>query len=134
MLKLQYPICCGVDIHKKLIVATIVTTDSKESQSMNKKRSLPSTLISKSSTTGELKIVAITSAWNPLASIGFLFLITSNQTSKSVSLIQSMSRPSKEICPDCKSRCLFKAFNGSMCPCCYQKQKGTLFCSQIWTH
>lgn len=28
MLKLQYPICCGVDVHKKLIVATIVTTDS----------------------------------------------------------------------------------------------------------
>ncbi len=27
MLKLQYPICCGVDVHKKLIVATIVTTD-----------------------------------------------------------------------------------------------------------
>ena len=31
MLKLQYPICCGVDVHKNLIVATItiVTTDSK---------------------------------------------------------------------------------------------------------
>lgn len=28
MLKLQYPICCGVDVHKKIIVATIVTTDS----------------------------------------------------------------------------------------------------------
>ncbi|KMZ53000.1 IS110 family transposase [Dorea sp. D27] len=28
MLKLQYPICCGVDVHKKLIVATIVFTDS----------------------------------------------------------------------------------------------------------
>jgi len=27
LLKLQYPICCGVDVHKKLIVATIVTTD-----------------------------------------------------------------------------------------------------------
>lgn len=28
MLKLQYPICCGVDVHKNLIVATVVTTDS----------------------------------------------------------------------------------------------------------
>lgn len=28
MLKLQYPICCGVDVHKNVIVATIVTTDS----------------------------------------------------------------------------------------------------------
>lgn len=29
MLKLQYPICCGVDVHKKIIVATIVTTNTK---------------------------------------------------------------------------------------------------------
>lgn len=28
MMKLVYPICCGVDIHKKIIVATIVFTDN----------------------------------------------------------------------------------------------------------
>lgn len=27
MMKLAYPICCGVDVHKKVIVATIVFTD-----------------------------------------------------------------------------------------------------------
>lgn len=28
MLELAYPVCCGVDVHKNSIVATIVTTDS----------------------------------------------------------------------------------------------------------
>lgn len=28
MMKLIYPICCGLDVHKKVIVATIVTTDN----------------------------------------------------------------------------------------------------------
>lgn len=28
MMKLVYPICCGVDVHKKVIVATIVSTDN----------------------------------------------------------------------------------------------------------
>lgn len=29
MMKLVYPVCCGVDVHKNSIVATIVSTDSK---------------------------------------------------------------------------------------------------------
>ena len=28
MMRLAYPICCGLDVHKKVIVATIVTTDN----------------------------------------------------------------------------------------------------------
>ena len=28
MMRLVYPICCGLDVHKKVIVATIVTTDN----------------------------------------------------------------------------------------------------------
>ena len=27
MMKLKYSICCGLDVHKKVIVATIVTTN-----------------------------------------------------------------------------------------------------------
>lgn len=27
MMKLKYPICCGLDVHKNVIVATIVTTN-----------------------------------------------------------------------------------------------------------
>ena len=28
MMRLVYPVCCGLDVHKKVIVATIVTTDN----------------------------------------------------------------------------------------------------------
>ena len=28
-MKIVHPICCGMDIHKNIIVATIATTDSK---------------------------------------------------------------------------------------------------------
>ena len=28
MMRIVYPICCGLDVHKKVIVATIVTTDN----------------------------------------------------------------------------------------------------------
>ena len=29
MLKVYYPICCGIDVHKKMVVATIATTDKE---------------------------------------------------------------------------------------------------------
>lgn len=29
MMKLVYPVCCGVDVHKNTIVATIVSTDNQ---------------------------------------------------------------------------------------------------------
>ena len=29
MMKLKYSICCGLDVHKKIIVATIVTTNKE---------------------------------------------------------------------------------------------------------
>ncbi len=28
MLKIAYPICCGIDVHKKFVVATLATTNS----------------------------------------------------------------------------------------------------------
>jgi len=28
MIKIVYPICCGLDVHKKILVATITKTDS----------------------------------------------------------------------------------------------------------
>ncbi len=33
MMRLVYPVCCGLDVHKKVIVATIVTTDNNGSSS-----------------------------------------------------------------------------------------------------
>ncbi len=37
MMRLAYPICCGLDVHKKVIVATIVTTDSNGISSYSQK-------------------------------------------------------------------------------------------------
>lgn len=54
-----------------------------------------STRISKGFTTGLSKIIAIMFAWNPLVSIGFLFLIISKMTSMSASHIPNMSKSSK---------------------------------------
>lgn len=37
MMRLVYPICCGLDVHKKVIVATIVTTNSSGISEYNQK-------------------------------------------------------------------------------------------------
>ena len=38
MLKIVYPICCGIDVHKTFIVATIASTDSKNLTTYRTKR------------------------------------------------------------------------------------------------
>lgn len=38
MLKIVYPICCGMDVHKNFVVACIATTDSKGVTTYKKKR------------------------------------------------------------------------------------------------
>ena len=38
MLKIVYPICCGVDVHKRFIVATIATTNDENITSYLTKR------------------------------------------------------------------------------------------------
>ncbi len=84
MIKLKYSICCGLDVHKNVIVAAIVTTD-KDGISEYKQRSFqPSTRIFRSTTTGLSRIIVIMPAWNPQESIGFLFLIISKTTLGSV--------------------------------------------------
>ena len=37
MMRLVYPVCCGLDVHKKVIVATIVTTDNNGISSYSQK-------------------------------------------------------------------------------------------------
>lgn len=37
MMKLKYSICCGLDVHKKVIVATIVTTNKEGISEYNQK-------------------------------------------------------------------------------------------------
>lgn len=42
--------------------------------------------------------------------------------------------PARKIRPYCKSWCLFETYDGSVCSCSDQKQKGTLLCNQIWAN
>ena len=95
MMKLKYSICCGLDVHKNVIVATIVTTN-KDGISEYKQKSF-STInrIFKSFTSGLSRIIAIMFVWNPPESIGFLFLIISKMTLMSALHIRSMSKPLK---------------------------------------
>ena len=37
MMKLKYSICCGLDVHKNVIVATIVTTNKEDISEYNQK-------------------------------------------------------------------------------------------------
>ena len=80
MMKLKYPICCGLDVHKNVIVATIVITN-RDGVSEYRQKSF-STINSdiQSFTTGLSRIIVITFVWNPQESIGFLFLIISKRT------------------------------------------------------
>ena len=65
-MKLKHSICCGLDVHKNVIVATIVITDKDG--------------MFKGFTTGSSRIIVIMFVWNPQESIGFLFLIISKMT------------------------------------------------------
>ena len=95
MMKLKYFICCGVDVYKNVIVVTIVTIIKTAYPNTSKHSFQPSTRTFKNSTTGSSKIIAITFVWNPLESIGFLFLIISKMTLIPVSRIRSMSKALK---------------------------------------
>lgn len=73
MLKIYSFNCAGLDVHKNLIVATIGITDKKTRDTEYiQKDSLLLTLISITLKTGLLNTNALMSAWNLLASTGFL--------------------------------------------------------------
>ena len=73
-MKVVYSTCCGVDVHKTFLVATIKLP--KASGLPTKKNvSLLSTVISGVSNSGSLIIPVLMSVWNLPASTGFLFLI-----------------------------------------------------------
>ena len=72
-MKVVYQTCCGVDVHKSFLVATIIKTTSGIEPSYQKKRFSTSTILSCSSKTGLLKINVVMSVWNLLVNTGFLF-------------------------------------------------------------
>ena len=95
MIKLKYSICCGLDVHKNVIVATIVLPIKTEYLNISKNPFQLSIRIFKGFTTGLSRIIAIMFVWNPPESIGFLFLIISKMTLMSALHIRSMSKPLK---------------------------------------
>ena len=83
-MKLKYSICCGLDVHKNVIVATIVKTNSLGiSEYKGKSFSTINSDIQKF-TIGLSRIIVIMFVWNPQESTGFLFLIISKKTSMCV--------------------------------------------------
>lgn len=72
-MKVVYSTCCGVDVHKTFLVATIIKTTKGVQPSYQKNVSLLSTVISGVSNSGSLIIPVLMSVWNLPVSIGFPF-------------------------------------------------------------
>ena len=74
-MKVTYQSCCGVDVHKSFLVATIVkTTGGIEPSYQNKRFSTFNNSILEFKR-WLLEMIATMSAWNPLVNTGFLSLI-----------------------------------------------------------
>lgn len=69
MMRLIYPICCGLDVHKKVIVATIVTTNSSGISEYHQK-SFATIILT-------FRTVNM-STWNPLVSIARTYSVYNN--------------------------------------------------------
>ena len=74
-MKVTYQTCCGVDVHKSFLVATIVKTTGGIEPSYQKKRFSPLTIQFLNSSNGFSTMIAMISAWNPQVNTGFLSLI-----------------------------------------------------------
>ena len=72
-MKVVYSTCCGVDVHKTFLVATIIKTTKGVQPSYQKNVSLLSTVISGVSNSGSLIIPVLMSVWNLPVSIDSCF-------------------------------------------------------------
>ena len=72
-MKVTYQTCCGVDVHKSFLVATIVKTTGGIEPSYQKKRFFHLLTIQfLNSSNGFATMIAMMSAWNPQVNTGFL--------------------------------------------------------------
>ena len=90
MLSVKHFVCCGMDVHKKFIVATIAVTDYRGVTSYIKKR-----FATFNSDLKALKKWLLDHNWNPPVNTGFPFLISWKIPAMSLSPIPNMSGPSK---------------------------------------
>ena len=70
-MKVTFQTCCGVDIHKSFLVATIIKTTGGIEPSYQKRRFSTFNNSILEFKNGYLKMNASMSAWNPLVSTGF---------------------------------------------------------------
>ena len=73
LLKIVYPICCGVDVHKKFLVGTIITTQpgSLEPHYQKRRFSTFNSDLNRFADWLYANNCLDVSAWNPPESIGF---------------------------------------------------------------
>lgn len=95
MLKIVYPICCGMDVYKNFIVALHCNYRRQEYNHLQKADSLPSPTTCAAVLSGLLKITAPISAWNLRGNIGFLSTTHWNLPVKSFSLTRNMRNQSE---------------------------------------
>ena len=74
-MKVTYQTCCGVDVHKSFLVATIVKPLVALSLLYQKKRFSTLTVQFLNSSNGFSTMIAMMSVWNPPVNTGFLSLI-----------------------------------------------------------
>ncbi len=74
-MKVTYQNCCGVDVHKSFLVATIIKTSGGVEPDYQKRNAFPPLItLYLNSSSGFLTMNAAMSAWNPLVNTGFLSL------------------------------------------------------------
>ncbi len=95
MLKIDYPVFCGMDVHKKLVIASIAFTDFKNVTTYKKKRVATFNSDLKSLEKSLLTTITLKSAWNLPGNTEFLFLIFWKNYAMSLSP-QNMSELSKD--------------------------------------
>lgn len=73
-MKVVYQTCCGVDVHKSFLVATIIKTTSGVDLRIKRSVSPPLTILFCNSKNGLLKTNVAMSVWNLRENTGFLSL------------------------------------------------------------
>lgn len=91
MLKIVYPICCGIDVHKNLLLHVLLLLTLMVLQLTNQSTFLLSQRVCGSCRNGFAPIPVLRSVWNLPVSIGYQCLIFWSQPVKSHLLILSMS-------------------------------------------
>ena len=90
MLKIVYPICCGMDVHKSFVVAYIASTNDQGATTYKSKRFSTFKETCGAVLHGSLKTTAKMCAWNPQGSTGFPFTTFWSRFAKSFLPTQSM--------------------------------------------